>query len=437
MSVAGRLTSYGIWIMKRSPRARARVRTWQTRQRALRYRWSSRGRPDDGLITFEAFVGRSFAGSPRALYEAMLVDPRYAGCRFVWAFRDPAHADAFAALGDPRTTVVRYRTGPYYRAFGHAAVWITNSILAAELNPRPGQTYVQTWHGTPLKRIGIDVVETTETAMNGKAEIDQRYRVEARKVTRFLSAAPFTTRCFASAFGVPEAKVDTLFLEAGNPRNDQLANVTDADVRAARERLGIAAHKKVALYAPTWRVDQHSARSGYVFRQPLDLDALRGALGEDWVILFRAHYLVTNSFDLDAHRGFVVDVSGVDEINELCLAADVLVTDYSSIYFDFGLLDRPMVFFMYDLERYESALRGFYLPIDSVPGPIVRTQDELIAALRDPRLGQDDAARRRALNEEMSPHDDGGVCARVLDVVHDDLHHSGARSAAAAVPPQR
>ncbi len=430
MSLKRRVTTYGIAVLKHHPGLRTRYRHWRTRQRSMLFRWNSRGAPDSGLIVFESFLGRTYAGSPRALYEAMLDDPRYADCRFVWSLRNPARAREFPALGDPRTSIVRYRSAPFYQAFGRAAVWISNSIIAPELHPRSGQTYLQTWHGTPLKRIGIDVVETTETAMNGKDEIDQRYRVEARKITRFLSSAPFTTRCFASAFGVPPAKVDALFLESGSPRNDQLVNAGDADVKAARERLGIAPEKRVVLYAPTWRDDQHSSRSGYVYRQPLDLDALRRALGEDWVVLFRAHYLVTNSLDLAAHRGFVIDVSGVDEINEVCLASDILLTDYSSIYFDYGLLDLPMIFFMYDLERYESALRGFYLPADSVPGPIVRTQDELVAALLDPQLGTADADRRRAMNAQMSPHDDGRVCERVLDVLRADLEHSGERAAA-------
>ncbi|WP_375496670.1 CDP-glycerol glycerophosphotransferase family protein [uncultured Jatrophihabitans sp.] len=432
MTLRARVKAYGVGVLKRNPAMRAQYRTWRTRQRSLLFRWNSRGTPDAGLIAFESFMGRSYAGSPRALYEAMLDDPRYTDCRFVWSFRNPAHAQEFATLGDSRTSVVRYRTAPYYQAFGRAAVWISNSVIAAELNPRPGQTYVQTWHGTPLKRIGIDVVETTETAMNAKFEIDQRYRIEARKITRFLSAAPFTTRCFTSAFGVAPADVDTLFLEAGNPRNDQLTNATDADVKAARERLGIAPDKKVVLYAPTWRDDQHSSKSGYIYEQPLDLDALRVALGEDWIVLFRAHYLVTNSFDLAAHEGFVLDVSGVDEINEVCLASDVLLTDYSSIYFDYALLDQPMIFFMYDLERYESALRGFYLPADSVPGPIVKTQQELVAALLDPCLGAADAAKRRALNAEMSPHDDGRVCERVLGLLREDLNRSRERATASS-----
>ena len=263
---------------------------------------------------------------------------------------------------------------------------------------------MQSWHGTPLKRIGLDVVETTETAMNGKAEIDARYREEAGKITYFLSAAPFTTQVFASAFGLPAAGAGSPFVETGNPRNDVLAAAGPDQSRrprgpASASRAGV----RVLLYAPTWRDDQHDPRSGYVYRQPLDLDRLRVALGDGWLVLFRAHYLVTNVIDFAAHGDFVRDVSGVDEINELCLAADVLVTDYSSVYFDFALLDRPMVFYMYDLDRYAGALRGFYLPVQDVPGPIVTTQDELERGAARPVAGR--RARRaacRARDDDVS-----------------------------------
>ncbi|MBE7189704.1 CDP-glycerol glycerophosphotransferase family protein [Jatrophihabitans endophyticus] len=419
--VLARGKALGVEVLKRNPWMRTRYRTSRTWLRYARFRWHARGASDPTLVVFECFVGRSYAGSPRALYEAMLADPRYAGCRFVWSLRSPSHADGFAQLHDPRTSVVRYRSTEYYRAFGRARVWISNSIIAPELVPRPNQSYVQTWHGTPLKRIGIDVVETTETAMNGKAEIDDRYRVEAAKIDRFLTACDFTTECFTTAFDVAPDRARALFVETGNPRNDVLATAGPSETAAARARLGIPDGTRVLLYAPTWRDDQHSSRSGYVYRQPLDLTALREALGEGWLVLFRAHYLVTNAVDFSAHDGFVRDVSGVDEINELCLAADVLVTDYSSIYFDYALLDRPMVFFMYDLERYAGALRGFYLPIEDVPGPIVRTQDELTDALLDPDADRRDADRRAALNARMSPLDDGSACRRVLDLVRVDL----------------
>lgn len=414
----------GVAVLKRNAGLRVRYRIARDRVRAARFRRHARAGLDERLVVFECFVGRSYAGSPRAVYEAMLADPRYTQHRFVWALRDVAHADAFPALHDPRTTVVRFGTADHYRAYGRAGTWIGNSIAPRELVPAAGQVYVQSWHGTPLKRIGLDVVATTETAMNGKAEIDARYREEAGKITYFLSAAPFTTQVFASAFGLPTAGAGSPFVETGNPRNDVLATAGPDVVVAARARLGIAPGVRVLLYAPTWRDDQHDPRSGYVYRQPLDLDRLRVALGDGWLVLFRAHYLVTNVIDFAAYGDFVRDVSGVDEINDLCLAADVLVTDYSSVYFDFALLDRPMVFYMYDLARYTGSLRGFYLPVQDVPGPVVTTQDELERALLDPLLGAAHAARRADLVTTMCPHDDGAASRRVLDLVH--THHTSA-----------
>ena len=220
---------------------------------------------------------------------------------------------------------------------------------------------------------------------------------------------------FASAFGLPAEAGP--FVETGNPRNDVFATAGPDDALAARERLGIPPGKRVMLYAPTWRDDQHSSRSGYVYTPSLDVDALRAALGDEWVVLFRLHYLVTNSIDFSAHDGFLYDVSGLDDINDPCLASDVLVTDYSSVYFDYALLDRPMVFYMYDLDRYGSSLRGFYLPIEDVPGPIARTQDEVVAALLDPELGAKYAERRAELVATMAPNDDGHAAQRVLDLI--------------------
>jgi CDP-glycerol glycerophosphotransferase len=418
-----RVTAWAVAFLKRYVRIRIIYRAVRTRLRFLYFRWLGRGPSDPSVIIFECFLGRRYGGSPRALYEAMLDDPRFAESRFVWPLRNPAHAAEFDQLADPRTSVVKYRSPEYYRSYGRARTWISNSILAPELVPRHGQIYVQTWHGTPLKRIGLDVIETTETALNGKAEIDDRYRLEATKVTKFLSASPFTTRVFASAFGLPADGPDSPFVETGNPRNDTLVAATAADAHEARARFGIPADKRVVLYAPTWRDDQHDPTSGYVYRDPLDVGALRKALGDEYVVLFRMHYLITNNLDLAAHQGFAIDVSSVDEINELCLASDVLVTDYSSVYFDFALLDRPMVFYMHDVDRYGTALRGFYFPVSDVPGPMATTQDELVAALLDPDLSAKYADQRAELNARMSPRDDGHARARVLDLIAAQLAH--------------
>ncbi len=411
------MTTRAIGVLTRHPGLRLRVRRLRTGWRRVLYRWLARGPVDGGLVVFEAFVGRRYVGSPRALYEAMLVDPRFASYRFVWAFRDADLALRVPALQDPRVSVVRFGSSAYYRAFGRAGIWVTNSISVPELVPRPDQLYVQTWHGTGIKRIGLDVVATTASAINSKSEVDERYRVEAAKIDVFVLPAPFGRTVFASAFGLPASGASSPFVEVGNPRNDALVRATSADVAAARHRLKLPERGRVLLYAPTFRDDQYEAGVGYVFNPLLDLAAVAAALGSEWVILYRKHYLVGPVIDSRDDRKPVRDVSAVEDVNDLLLVADVLVTDYSSLCFDFTLLDRPILLYLPDVERYAADLRGFYFPVHDLPGPIVQTQDELIAGLLDPILLQRDAERRRAARQWMCPHDDGQASRRVLDLL--------------------
>ena len=185
-----------------------------------------------------------------------------------------------------------------------------------------------------------------------------------------------------------------------------------------RARLGVPTGKKAILYAPTWRDDQHDAGAGYTLDLPLDFDALQRQLGDDHVILFRAHYLIASDFDFARYPRFVVDVSEISDINDLYVASDLLVTDYSSVLFDYANLGRPMVFHMYDLDRYASDMRGFYLDLADLPGPITRTQDELVAAIRaatvtDPVLDE----RYRRFRERFTSLDDGHASERVIERV--------------------
>ncbi len=207
-------------------------------------------------------------------------------------------------------------------------------------------------------------------------------------------------------------------LELGYPRNDALSHVDPDEIRSLKVRLGIPPDKRVVLYAPTWRDDQHSSALGYTLQLPLDFDRLRAELGGEYVILFRAHYLIGNAFDFEKYAGFVMDVSDVSDINELYLVSDTLVTDYSSVFFDYANLKRPIVFYMYDLDDYTDNMRGFYIDLADLPGPIVRTGDELAAAIRsadtqDQRL----AERYRRFNERFNYLDDGHASERVIQRV--------------------
>jgi CDP-glycerol glycerophosphotransferase len=201
-------------------------------------------------------------------------------------------------------------------------------------------------------------------------------------------------------------------LEMGYPRNDLLFAADRDEVRAGvRARLGVPEEARAVLYAPTWRDDA-------AFSTALDLTGLAAALGDAYVLLVRAHSAVAATLSLhDGPR--VRNVSDVDDVGELLLAADVLVTDYSSVMFDFAPLRKPMLFFTYDLERYRDELRGFYIDFEAeVPGPLLATTPELADALRDvDAVGARYAQAHERFVERYCDLDDGRAAARVVDAV--------------------
>jgi CDP-glycerol glycerophosphotransferase len=178
---------------------------------------------------------------------------------------------------------------------------------------------------------------------------------------------------------------DKTMLETGYPRNDILHSPDrDKLAQQIKERLRIPKDKKVILYAPTWRDDEYYAKGQYKFELRLDLDMLHRELGKEYVVLLRTHYFIADSIDVSALEGFAYNVSKYDDISELYLISDILITDYSSVFFDYANLKRPMLFFTYDLEKYRDMLRGFYFDIErEVPGPLVFTSEEVVDAIKN------------------------------------------------------
>lgn len=349
--------------------------------RRCRYIVISAGcRTDKRLIVFESFSGRGYSDSPKAIYEYMLHNDEYNDFRFVWIFREP---EKYGFITDnPRTVTAVYMSTSYERYLAKAGYWIFNYRALDHLVPKKNQVYVQCWHGTPLKRLGYDIMKS-DNAMNSLEEIKDKYRRDAARFSYLLSPCAFATEKFTTAWNLKEwGKADAV-IETGYPRNDFLVNHTSADADLIRKKLGLEnEERKVILYAPTWRDNQHDSGVGYTYRTEVDFDYLMDELAEDYIILFRAHYLVASSFDFSRYEGFVFDVSGVDDINELYVISDMLVTDYSSVFFDYAILRRPIYFFMYDLEEYRDELRGFYLELDELPGPIATKEVHLLEKIR-------------------------------------------------------
>jgi len=435
-------------VGKRFPSVLGAARQTVTALRRMRYRRIQRAHPlEPRSALFKSYSGRSYACSPRALYEQMLADSRFEDFELCWVFREPiaralqqrgydvrglqpgASADVgidldatfgVEALGAlRRATIVVWGSPEHDIAHARCAHWFANTVIPWHLDPREGQSYIQAWHGTPLKKLGCDIDPAmARNALYSWRQTHRRYRREGERITRLVTASRFASEHLCSAMGLSEPECTAKVIEQGYPRNDALARVTEESVASIRRRFEIPAGKKVVLYAPTWRDDQHASSLGYTLDIGVDFERLRAALGDEYVVLFRAHYLIANRFDFERHDGFVRDVSAVNDVNDLYAVSDVLVTDYSSVFFDYANLGRPMVFYMYDLDDYANNMRGFYVGVDDLPGPIARSQDELAEALLaadspTPEL----TARYRRFRERFTYLDDGHASERVLEHV--------------------
>lgn len=416
----------GTAVLRRMPRTRVWARGAYWKIQRIKYdRFAKKIAIDNRLIFFESFGGRSCGDSPRAIYLAMLDDERFKDYRFVWSFKGHERTEEMKGdllFDDPRVTIVQRGSKEYFHVLASAKYDIQNMRLPEYVYPKQDQVFIQCWHGTPLKRLGNDIKMKTSAALNSSDELADRYRMDGKKWSFLVSPSPYTSKHLADAFGLPEEKRSSAILEVGYPRNDELArahiDATRSHEREVRKELGIPEGKNVLLYAPTWRDNSYKVGMGYTFDYLIDFDLLQRELGEDWVVLFRPHYFIANQFDFSAYEGFVIDVSAWGNINDLYIAADVLITDYSSVMFDYAILHRPIMLFVPDYDEYANDIRGFYFDLSEIPGPHVRKTEELVARLQD--LDGYWSCYREAYDayvQRFCPMDDGHAAERVIDRV--------------------
>ncbi|MFJ6749649.1 CDP-glycerol glycerophosphotransferase family protein [Streptomyces sp. NPDC091266] len=361
-----------------------------------------RSRPLRDTVLYSSFGGRAYGDSPRAVHEELV--RRGMDVEHLWAVRDAQTP----VPGSARAVVVG--SAEWHGALAHSRWVVTNTHLPSWFTRRSGQTVVQTWHGTPLKRIGADLAGTL---CAGLPHLAPRPRAD-RQWSVLLSPNGHSTPVLGSALGYSGE-----LLETGLPRTDALlAADREHTAAAVRARLGIPDGRTVVLYAPTPRDDLAYDARHHRLHLPLDLDAARQALGTDHVLLVRSHPLVADR--LPAHHApFARDVSAHPDATELLLAADVLVTDYSSLAADFANTGRPMLFLTPDLPHYRDSLRGFTLDFEArVPGPLLTSTGELIDALGDlEAIGRAGADAYADFRETFCHRDDGGAAGRVADLL--------------------
>jgi CDP-glycerol glycerophosphotransferase len=383
-------------LARRARRLRARARR-AVRRVALGayYRRQLRKPIEPDLAVFAAYWYRDYSCNPRAIYEKLRELAPW--IRGVWVIE----RDRVGRIPDGVEHVVS-GTPSYYRLLARAKYFVNNVNFPNHLVKRDGTVHVQTHHGTPLKKMGLDLREAFVASR--RMNFDRLLRRAARW-DYSISSNTFSTEVWRRAYPIP---FETL--EVGYPRNDRLATATQAEVARVRKELGIPAGRTAVLYAPTHR----EYLRGYV--EMLDVGRVADELGRDYVIMARAHYLYGPGDLRELNRAaLVLDVTEHESVEDLCLAADVLVTDYSAIMFDYGVLDRPIVIHAPDWDVYRT-LRGTYFDLlAEPPGVVTRTDDELVDAFRSGAVWGEEAARLRAdFRAKFCALDDGRAAERVV-----------------------
>ncbi|MCR5692125.1 MAG: CDP-glycerol glycerophosphotransferase family protein [Eubacterium sp.] len=361
-------------------------------------------------ILFQSFFGKSYSDSPKYLYEYLqkTYGDKY---RYIWILN--GKSQDLKKTGKHKVCKLNSLAYVYYTA--RCGYRIFNVRQAGWCKKRPGVKFLETWHGTPLKKLGFDLGDLYTTNQRLKSVFYE----QGQEWDYLTSANPFSTETFARCFGVPREKI----IETGYPRNDILyADNKEEIAREVKRELGIPEGKRVIMYAPTWRDNQMIRRGQYKFSLAMDLDLLQREFGRDSVLLLRAHYYIADMMDFSQYQGFVYNASRYEDVSRLYLASDLCITDYSSVFFDYANLKRPILFFAYDYEAYADEIRGMYLDMEKdLPGPIIKTNQELVEALHHlDQVEEKYRDRYRAFYDRFCGVDDGHACQRTVEIMFEE-----------------
>ena len=362
----------------------------------LRRVLQARSHVDPQSVLFESWHGQ-YSDNPRAISEALW--RRRPDYRQIWIVED--HLEDLPEYAE----LVSPHTARYLRVLGEAGCLVTANSLPGYFLKKEAAVYLQTWHGTPLKRIGFDM---TARALHQHRAYLREFARDVSKWDYLISPNRFSTDVLRRAF-----RFSGRVLETGYPRNDRLKSDARDEIReATRDRLGIDPDSRALLYAPT-------LRDGARFELRLDLEEMLNQLTAPHVVLLRRHHI--DRADGTPMTPGTLDVSHISDIRDLYLAADVLITDYSSAMFDFAVTGKPILFFTYDLAEYRDQLRGFYFDFErEAPGPILQSTREVIDALNALAevTSQYEGAYAR-FTDRFCHLDDGQASQRVIDSVFD------------------
>lgn len=327
---------------------------------------------DEKMVLFVSFMGKNFNDSPKAIYDYMKSQPEYQDYRCIWAFE---HPEKF-----PNLETVKIDTPAYFKLALKSKYWITNTNIERGLHfKKRKQKYLNTWHGVALKHIGNDCP--------GRKDFN------FKSVDYLVVSGDYDEKVFRSAFRAKEES----YLRCGMPRNEELWLANEDEKVSLRAKLNIPENKKVILYAPTWR-DSTDGGKSYSIKPPIHFEKWKTVLGDEFIVLFRAHHQTTKVLGVQFDE-FVRDVSDYPAVNDLMIASDMLITDYSAIAFDYSILCKPILCYAYDYETYLKD-RGTYFDIDErYPNTSCRTEEELLGRIKSVNYEEESMNTRKFRDE--------------------------------------
>lgn len=349
-------------------------------------------------IMFCSYFGKSYSCNPKYIYQRMKEKENY---QYIWVINDKTHLNP--EIND--CIIVHFKTIRFFYYILTSKVYINNGLAPSYIPFRKKQYVLGTWHGGgAYKKSGTD---TEKSFLNQKL-----HKLVAQNVTGAIAACKDLEDIFQEAFCVPASKI----LKIGMPRNDLFFHQNTGLITKVKNELGIDADKKVVLYAPTFRSDlagiEHNFHAGeYGVDYQKMLEALKKRFGGEWVILFRSHYYL----ELDVQDKTVINVSDYEDMQELLLVSDILINDYSSSMWDFGLQKRPCFIYASDLYEYEKT-RGFYTPVSEWPFPVAVNNEELEKNILD--FDEEDYLRRlKGHYESLGSYESGNARDSVAEII--------------------
>lgn len=366
---------------------------------------------EKNTILYESRDGQNITDNPYAIFKFLLNNPAYKHLKHIWTIQKPEELkivmDEYKNY-DNVSFVVR-NTKEYTKILATSKYLISNATFQSFVVPREEQIYINTWHGTPLKTMGFKIPGNPSNSKN--------------VVRNFLSAdyliSPnrHTTEMYTDSYKM-EGLYSGSIIEDGYPRNDLTLNTDKTYIqnKLISYNLSIDESKKTVLYAPTWKGTSITKAKNDMEQIISDMKKLENNIGNEYNILIKVHpYLYSTAKKYDEIKNILIP--DYADTNEVLSMVDVLITDYSSIFFDFLVTGKPILFYVWDAESYVQE-RGSYFLLDELPGPTLYTISELIDAFENKeRYKEETESKYQQFRDKFTPYDDGNTTERLVNFI--------------------